>query len=83
MVVQDLKPSKHVPGRWLAMMEDGSILRLGESEVLAFSLYKGKELCPEEVDQLLASVRQNGLKEKAMEWLTRRPRSRKELENNR
>ena len=30
MVIQELKPSKRVEGRWLAVLEDGSILRLGE-----------------------------------------------------
>ena len=29
MVIEELKPSKHVEGRWLAVLEDGSILRLG------------------------------------------------------
>ena len=44
MVIRELKPSKHVQGRWLAMMEDGSVLRVGENEVIQFSLYRGKEL---------------------------------------
>ena len=34
MVIEELKPSKHVEGRWLAVLEDGSILRLGEGEVV-------------------------------------------------
>ena len=41
MVIQELKPSKRVPGRWLAVLEDGSILRLGEGEVVDFALYAG------------------------------------------
>ena len=44
MVIQDLKPSQRVEGRWLAVLEDGSILRLGEGEVVDFALYAGKEL---------------------------------------
>ena len=44
MVIEELKPSKHVEGRWLAVLEDGSILRIGESEVVNFALYSGKEL---------------------------------------
>ena len=39
MKIEQLKPSQRVAGRWLAVMEDGSILRLGENEVLNFSLY--------------------------------------------
>ena len=80
MIIQDLKPSKHVQGRWLAMLEDGSILRVGEQEVIQFSLYRGKELSAEEAERLLDSARRSGLKEKAMDLLTRKPQSRRELE---
>ena len=80
MVIQDLKPSKQIAGRWLVMLEDGSILRVGENEVLEFALYRGKELTPEEGEALAASVRRGGLKEKAMGLLTRKPVSRRELE---
>ena len=41
MIIQELKPSKHVEGRWLAVLEDGYILRLGENEVIDFALYAG------------------------------------------
>lgn len=80
MIIQDLKPSKHVAGRWLVMLEDGSILRVGENEVLQFALYRGKELEEDEAQSLLDSARSSGLKEKALELLTRRPQSRRELE---
>ena len=80
MVIQDLKPSKHIPGRWLVMLEDGSILRVGENEVLDYALYRGKELTPEEGEALTVSARRSGLKEKAMGLLTRKPVSRRELE---
>ena len=49
MVIQELKPSKRVEGRWLAVLEDGSILWLGEGEVIDFALYAGKELTQEEI----------------------------------
>lgn len=80
MVIQELKPSKRVEGRWLAVLEDGSILRIGEGEVIDFALYAGKELSEEEVAGLMACARCSGLKEKALELLTRKPQSRKELE---
>ena len=80
MVIQELKPSRHVEGRWLAVLEDGSILRVGENEVLQFSLYRGKELTPEEAEALLDSARRSGLKEKALNLLARKPMSRRELE---
>ena len=80
MVIQELKPSKRVEGRWLAVLEDGSILRLGENEVVGFALYAGKELTDEEAEALTASARRSLWKEKALDLLTRKPQSRKELE---
>ena len=79
MVIQELKPSQHVEGRWLAVLEDGSILRMGEGEVVLFALYAGKELSEEEADQLQNAMRQSALRTKAIELLLRRPQSRKEL----
>lgn len=80
MRIEELKPSKRVQGRWLAVLEDGSILRVGEGEVIDFALYAGKELTEEEAERLTASARRTGLKEKALDLLTRKPMSRKELE---
>ena len=80
MVIQDLKPSKRVPGRWLAALEDGSILRLGEAQVADFALYAGMELSEEQARTLLDAARRDGLKEKALELLSRKPLSRWELE---
>lgn len=80
MVIRELKPSQRVQGRWLAVLEDGSILRVGESEVIRFSLYAGKELSEEEEAELTASIRRGGLQEKALLLLNRRPLSRRELE---
>ena len=79
MVIQELKPSRHVEGRWLAVLEDGSILRLGEGEVVDFALYAGKELSEEEADRLQDSARRSELKKRAIELLMRKPQSRKEL----
>ena len=79
MVIQELKPSRHVEGRWLAVLEDGSILRIGEGEVVDFALYAGRELSEEEADRLQDAARRSGLKAKAIELLMRRPQSRKEL----
>ena len=80
MRIEELKPSKRVQGRWLAVLEDGSVLRVGEGEVIDFALYAGKELTDEEAQGLVASARRSGLKEKALDLLTRKPMSRKELE---
>ena len=80
MVIQELKPSKHVEGRWLAVLEDGSILRLGEGEVVDFALYAGRELTDREAQEILDCARRSGLKERALSLLTRKPQSRRELE---
>ena len=46
MTIQELKPSKRVRDRWLAVLEDGSILRLGKNQIADFALYAGRELSP-------------------------------------
>ncbi len=79
MVIEELKPSRHVEGRWLAVLEDGSILRVGEGEVVEFALYAGKELSEEETERLQDAAHRSGLKSKAIELLMRKPQSRKEL----
>lgn len=80
MTISKLAPSKRVEGRWLAFLEDGTILRLGENEVVQFALYAGKELDEEETAVLLNSAQRSARKEKAIELLSRKPQSRKELE---
>ena len=80
MVIQELKPSKRIQGRWLAVLEDGSILRVGEKEVLDFTLYAGKELTGEEAESILDAARRSGWKEKTINLLARKPMSRRELE---
>ena len=79
MVIEELKPSKRVEGRWLAVLEDGSILRVGEGEVIDFALCAGKELSEEETERLQAAARRSSLKAKAIDLLMKRPQSRKEL----
>ena len=80
MVIQQLKPSQRVAGRWLAVMEDGSILRLGENEVLNFSLYAGRELTDQEAERLAASAEKNSRRERALNLAAGKPMSRRELE---
>ncbi len=80
MVIQELKPSSRVAGRWLAVLEDGSILRLGEGEVVEFALYAGRQLTEEEAQALQDCARRSGLKERALSLLAGKPQSRRELE---
>ena len=80
MVIRELKPSKRIQGRWLAVLEDGSILRVGEKEVIDFALYTGKELTEDEAQVIVEAARRTGLKEKTINLLARKPMSRRELE---
>lgn len=79
MVIQELKPSQRVEGRWLAMLEDGSILRVGQQEIADFALYAGRELTEEETAALTAGLRSRQMRERALELLSRKPQSRREL----
>ncbi len=80
MRIEELKPSQHVQGRWLAVLEDGTILRLGEGEVIDFALCTGKELTEDEAVRLTAAAHSAALKHKVLDLLTRKPQSRRELE---
>lgn len=80
MRLQQLKPSQRVQGRWLAQMEDGTLLRISEHEVIQFSLYEGKELEQETVEQLQQSAHTSKLKEKALQLLAAKPISRRDLQ---
>ena len=79
MRIRKLAPSERVGGRWLCHLEDGTILRLGESEVVAFGLGTGKELDEAELSALTEAARAAQVREKAVELLSARPLSRKEL----
>ena len=79
MVIQELKPSQRVQGRWLAMLEDGSILRVGQQEIADFALYAVRELTEEEAAALTAGLRSRQMRERALELLSRKPQSRREL----
>ena len=79
MVIQELKPSQRVQGRWLAMLEDGSILRVGQQEIADFALYAGRELTEEEAAALTSGLRSRQMRERALELLSRKPQSRREL----
>ncbi len=74
-----LSPSQRVQGRWLLYLEDGALLRVGENEVVSFGLYAGMELSPERLEELRGAAALGALREKALNALSLRPLSRKEL----
>lgn len=79
MKIAKLELSKHKQGRWLVWLDDGSLLRMGEGEVVSLALYAGKELSDAEVEELNAAAGQSKVNERALDLLSVRPMSRKEL----
>ena len=79
MIIQKLEPSKHREGRWLVWLEDGSIVRVGEGDVVSLGLYAGKELSGAEGEALAAAGVRAKLMERAVGLLALRPMSRREL----
>lgn len=79
MKIEKLEPSKHKEGRWLVWLEDGSIVRVGEGDVVSLGLYAGKELSGAEAAALAAAAERGRLMEKAIGLLSLRPMSRREL----
>ena len=79
MRIEKLEPSQHRQGRWLVWLEDASLVRVGEGDVVALGLYAGKELTAAEGEALAAAGERSKLMERAVGLLAQRPMSRKEL----
>ena len=79
MKIEKLEPSQHRQGRWLVWLEDGTLLRLGEGDVVALSLYAGKELDDRAGEALTRAASRSRLRERAIALLSARPMSRREL----
>ena len=80
MTISKLIPSKHVEGRWLAFLEDGTVLRLTEREVADFALYAGMELDEETWGALSRSAGESAARSKALDLVSNRPYGKGELE---
>ena len=81
MRIEKLEPSKHVAERWLCWLEDGSCIRVTESEVVSFALYTGMEIPDTLYDQLTEAARRSTIRTKALDYISARPMSRRELED--
>ncbi len=79
MKIQSLKPSSKVKGRYLITLDEGTILRVSQQELIDFSLYEGKELSCAEAESLEKSAVTSQLKNKAYALVTRKPVSRADL----
>lgn len=80
MKLLKLEPSSRIEGRWLVWLEDGSLLRVGEGDVVSFSLYAGMELNEEQLEGLKQAQEKAKLNNKALTLLAARPMSQRELE---
>lgn len=79
MKIEKLEPSQHKQGRWLVWLDDASLVRIGEGDVVSLGLYAGKELTDAEGETLAAAGEQSKLMERAVGLLALRPMSRQEL----
>lgn len=79
MVIQELRPSSKKEGRWLVFLEDGTLIRVSEADVADLGLYRGMELTPEQAEQLQAAAALGKLKTRALNIVSVRAVSRREL----
>ena len=80
MRVESLKPSQRKKGRFLLTLEDGTLLRLTEDELLRFHLREGQELDSEMLEQLKRSAAASNTKVQAANMIASCPLSRRELQ---
>ena len=79
MQITEIKPSQHKKGRFLVKLEDGSILRATEEELMRFSLRAGLELDGQMLEALHASARKSAVRAEAANIIGGRPLSKREL----
>lgn len=79
MKIEKLEPSKHKQSRWLVWLEDASLIRVGEGDVISLGLYAGRELTDGDAAALTAAGERSKLMERAVGLLSLRPMSRREL----
>ena len=79
MRISKLSASQRKKGRILVQLENGDILRVGESEVVSHGLYAGMELDGAVLSSLEEAARKREVRERAMDLLSLRPMSRREL----
>jgi len=81
MKIIKLTPSQHKEGRWLVWLESGDLLRVSQNEVADFGLYQDMELDAETLARLESAAETSAMKNKALDALSSRPMSRRELVN--
>lgn len=79
--IEQVEPSKHVKGRYLVFLDTGTLLKVGEQELLDFGLRPGQTLEGEELTRLIASSQDTAAKARAAKIIGARPLSKNELVN--
>lgn len=77
--IDRLEPSKHVKGRYLVFLDTGTLLKVGEQELLDFGLRPGLVLEGESFDRLVSSSQDSAAKARAARMIGARPLSKAEL----
>ena len=80
MHIKEVKPSQRKKGRFLVVLEDETILRVTEEELLRFGLRAGEELEAEALEALQKSARTSQVKARAAGMIGRRALSKSELQ---
>ena len=80
MRIEEVKQSERKQGRFLVKLEDGSILRVTEEELLRFGLRSGMELDEGTLDAIRSSARTSSAKAQAANMIGSRALSKKELQ---
>ena len=80
MRIDRIEASKHKQGRVLVFLEDGSLLRVTEQELLTFGLRAGDTLDEETLRRLKEAAGVSNVKTTAADLIGRRAMSRRDLE---
>lgn len=80
MHIKEVKPSQRKKGRFLVVLEDETILRVTEEELLRFGLRAGEVLEGETLEALRKSARTSQVKARAAGMIGRRALSKSELQ---
>lgn len=80
MKIEKIEPSKHKKNRILIFLEDGSLLKVTDRELLSFSLRTGDDLDDETLASLRNAAQGSNAKAEAAVLIGRRAMSRADLE---
>lgn len=80
MKIEKIEPSRHKKGRILIFLEDGTLLKVTEQELLTFGLRPGDTLEPQTLERLRESSDGSNAKAEAAALIGRKAMSRADLE---